>query len=144
LDELDMKVGADGKTRSLYSWRHYYATQDLKRGVSTHALSKQMGNSTTMLDKHYSKYSPLLNAELHSGRQIHKNAKLAAEEQGQTIAELAFAMLKNGQLDEAGLLAAIGVGRDGYIVTEEVAMKALAAKRDEHLSAETLLRILNG
>lgn len=28
LDELDLKVGADGKERTLYSWRHYYATQD--------------------------------------------------------------------------------------------------------------------
>ena len=68
LDELGLKTGADGRTRTLYSWRHFYATQDLERGVSTHALSKQMGNSTVMLDKHYSKYSPLLNAEVHSGR----------------------------------------------------------------------------
>jgi len=68
LDELDLKTGADGRTRTLYSRRHFYATQDLERGVSTHALSKQMGNSTVMLDKHYSKYSLLLNAEVHSGR----------------------------------------------------------------------------
>ncbi|MDP4066218.1 hypothetical protein IMCC1933_26920 [Rhodobacteraceae bacterium IMCC1933] len=68
LDELDLKTGADGRTRTLYSWRHFYATKDLERGVSTHALSRQLGNSTQMIDRHYSKYSPLLNAELHSGR----------------------------------------------------------------------------
>ena len=68
LDELDLKTGADGRIRTLYSWRHFYATQDLERGVSTHALSRQLGNSTEMIDKHYSKYSPLLNAEVHSGR----------------------------------------------------------------------------
>jgi len=68
LDELDLKTGADGRTRTLYSWRHFYATQDLERGVSTHALSRQLGNSTEMIDRHYSKYSPLLNADLHSGR----------------------------------------------------------------------------
>ena len=68
LDELDLKTGADGRTRTLYSWRHFYATQDLERGLSTHALSRQLGNSTEMIDRHYSKYSPLLNAELHSGR----------------------------------------------------------------------------
>ncbi|WP_165354861.1 tyrosine-type recombinase/integrase [Tropicimonas sp. IMCC6043] len=144
LDELGLKVGADGKTRTLYSWRHYYATQDLKRGISTHALSKQMGNSTAMLDKHYSKYSPLLNAELHSGRQVRRNAKQAAQDQGQSVAELAFNMLRGGSLDEAALMAAIGVGRDGYVVTEEIAMLALAAKRDEFIGGETLLRILNG
>ena len=68
LAELDLKTGADGRTRTLYSWRHFYATQDLERGVTTHALSRQLGNSTEMIDRHYSKYSPLLNAELHSGR----------------------------------------------------------------------------
>jgi integrase len=68
LDDLDLKTGADGRTRTLYSWRHFYATQDLERGVSTHALSRQLGNSTEMIDRHYSKYSPLLNAEVHSGR----------------------------------------------------------------------------
>ena len=40
LAELDLKTGADGRTRTLYSWRHFYATQDLERGVSTHALSR--------------------------------------------------------------------------------------------------------
>ncbi len=47
LDELDLKNGADGRTLTLYSWRHFYATQDLERGVSTHALSRQLGISWT-------------------------------------------------------------------------------------------------
>ena len=68
LDELGLKTGADDRRRTLYSWRHFYATQDLERGVSTHALSRQLGNSIQMIDRHYSKYSPLINAELHSGR----------------------------------------------------------------------------
>ncbi len=144
LDELGLKTGADGKTRTLYSLRHYYATRDLKRGISTHALSKQMGNSTAMLDKHYSKYSPLLNAELHSGRNMRAKVEKVADKAGESIAEVAFGMLRNGQLDEAGLLAAVGVGRDGYVVTEEVAIKALAAKRDELIDSATLLLILNG
>jgi len=68
LDELGLKTGADGRTRTLYSFRHFYATLNLERGVTTHALSRQLGNSTEMIDRHYSKYSPLLNAEVHSGR----------------------------------------------------------------------------
>jgi integrase len=68
LDGLDLKTGADGRTRTLYSLRHFYATLNLERGVTTHALSRQLGNSTVMIDRHYSKYSPLLNAEVHSGR----------------------------------------------------------------------------
>lgn len=144
LDQLELKVGADGKSRSLYSWRHYYATQDLKRGISTHALSKQMGNSTAMLDKHYSKYSPLLNAELHSGRLTTSNTKKAATERAQSVVDTVFSMLAAGQLDEQALLAALGVRKSGYVVTEEIALKALAAKREERISGDTLLSILNG
>jgi integrase len=40
LDELGLKTGADDRIRTLYSWRHFYAAQDLERGVSTHALSR--------------------------------------------------------------------------------------------------------
>jgi len=144
LDELGLKTGADGKTRTLYSLRHYYATRDLKRGVSTHTLSKQMGNSTAMLDKHYSKYSPMLNAELHSGRNLRAKVVIAAEATKQSMAEVAFGMLADGKLSEIELLAALGVGRKGYTVTDEVAMKALAAKADGLIASETLLKMLNG
>ncbi|MEO1110048.1 MAG: tyrosine-type recombinase/integrase [Pseudomonadota bacterium] len=144
LDNLGLKVGADGKSRTLYSLRHYYATRDLKRGISTHALSKQMGNSTAMLDKHYSKYSPLLNAEMHSGRDMRKSQKKEAAANGRGVVDTAFNMLAAGKLDEAGLMAALGVERQNYVVTEEIAMKALAAKNDDLIEGDTLLRILNG
>ena len=144
LDELDLKVGADGKERTLYSWRHYYTTRDLGRGVSAHVLSKQVGTSTPMVDKHYSKYSPLINAEMHSGRQVHKKEPKAAMNAGQSVADVAFDMLAAGTIAEAELIAAIGVERDGYLETTEITMKALAAKDDGLISAETLLQILNG
>ena len=148
LGELNLKTGADGRQRTLYSWRHFYATQDLERGVSTHALSKQLGNSTAMLDKHYSKYSPLINAELHSGRPKKRGEQQAeiASAQAHTAptVALAFQMLAEGTLSEDALLASVGVGKDGYTVTEEVAMLALQAKRNEQLSEATLLRLLNG
>ena len=73
LAELDLKTGADGRTRTLYSFRHFYATLNLEHGVTTHALSRQLGNSTETIDRHYSKYSPLLNAEVHSGRNKSQN-----------------------------------------------------------------------
>jgi integrase len=144
LDEMGLKLGADGKTRTLYSLRHYYATQDLKRGMSTHALSKQMGNSTAMLDKHYSKYSPIINAEMHSGRNVQAAVEPVAKTAKMGVVEVAFAMLAGGKLDEAQLLASIGVGRGGYVVTEDIAMKAMAAKGEDLITGDTLLRILNG
>jgi integrase len=144
LDEMGLKLSADRKTRTLYSLRHYYATQDLKRGMSTHALSKQMGNSTAMLDKHYSKYSPIINAEMHNGRNVQAAVEPAAKTAKMGVVEVAFAMLAGGKLDEAQLLASIGVGRDGYVVTEDIAMKAMAAKGEDLITGDTLLRILNG
>lgn len=146
LDELNLKTGADGRERTLYSWRHFYATQDLERGVSTHALSKQLGNSTTMLDRHYSKYSPLINAQLHSGRpdKVVKSKQKVGKQSTSSPAALAFQMLAEGKLSEAALLATVGTGRDGYEVTEEIAMQALQAKRDELISEQTLLKLLNG
>ena len=143
LAQLDLKTGADGQPRTLYSWRQFYATQDLERGVSTHALSKQMGNSTTMLDKHYSKYSPLLNAELHSGRAAKKSKPKSASTEA-SPASLAFDMFTAGKLTEPELLAALGVERDGYTVTQEIATRALEAKNAELLNSDTLLKILNG
>lgn len=141
LSELNLKTGADGRQRTLYSWRHFYATQDLERGMSTHALSKQLGNSTAMLDKHYSKYSPLINAEMHSGRRKRSGAQQAHTA---SAAALAFQMLAEGTLSEAALLASLGVGKGGYTMTEEIAMLSLQAKRDEQISETTLMRLLNG
>lgn len=144
LDKLGLKQGADGRDRTLYSWRHFYATQDLERGVSTHALGRQMGTSTGMLDRHYSKTSPLHNAELHSGRAEKKAKSAKATSTAPSAADLAFDMLADGKLAETELLAALGVTRDGYKVTETIAMRALQAKNADQIDGDTLLKILNG
>jgi integrase len=52
-----------GKTRTLYSLRHTYATFALANGVDIHTVAKQMGTSVLMLEKHYSKLTPMLSAE---------------------------------------------------------------------------------
>jgi integrase len=51
------------QTRTLYSLRHTYATIALSEGVDIHTLARQMGTSITMLEKHYSKLTPMLSAE---------------------------------------------------------------------------------
>lgn len=54
---------AAGKNRTLYSLRHTYATFALAEGVDIHTLAKQMGTSTAMIEKHYSKITPMMSAE---------------------------------------------------------------------------------
>jgi integrase len=49
-------LNSEGQTRTLYSLRHTYATFELLRGgTDIHTLSKQMGNSAAMIERHYSK-----------------------------------------------------------------------------------------
>lgn len=52
-----------GRERTLYSLRHYYATQQLLAGLPMHTLARQMGTSVVMLERHYSKLTPMLAVE---------------------------------------------------------------------------------
>jgi integrase len=52
-----------GKTRTLYSLRHTYATFALADGVPIHTLARQMGTSVGMIERHYSKLTPMLSAD---------------------------------------------------------------------------------
>jgi integrase len=54
---------AAGKTRTLYSLRHTYATVALAGGIDIHTLARQMGTSVAMIERHYSKLTPMLSAE---------------------------------------------------------------------------------
>jgi integrase len=44
-----------GSERTLYSLRHYFATQALLRGEQDHIVARWMGTSPQMIDRHYSK-----------------------------------------------------------------------------------------
>jgi integrase len=53
-----------GQTRTLYSLRHTYATLALlEGGTDIHTLSKQMGNSAAMIERHYSKLTATMAAD---------------------------------------------------------------------------------
>lgn len=58
---------SSGKRRSLYSLRHTYATFALLNGIDIHVLSRQMGTSVGMIEKHYSHLIPTLKASLLAG-----------------------------------------------------------------------------
>jgi integrase len=55
---------SDGQARTLYSMRHTYATLELlENGTDIHTVSKQMGNSAAMIERHYSKLTATMAAE---------------------------------------------------------------------------------
>lgn len=64
LKSINLHKNKQGKTYSLYSLRHTYATRKLLDGVSIHNLARQMGTSTVMLEKFYSKVTARMNAHM--------------------------------------------------------------------------------
>ena len=55
---------SEGQNRTLYSLRQTYATLETLRGeVDIHTLSKQMGNSALMIERHYSKLTATMAAD---------------------------------------------------------------------------------
>ena len=50
------------EARTLYSLRHTYATFALQEGISIHTIARQMGTSVQMLERFYSKLTPMMNA----------------------------------------------------------------------------------
>jgi integrase len=64
MDHSDLMYDSGGQRRTLYSLRHTYATRALAKGVDIHTLARQMGTSVLMIEKHYSKITPMLKAEM--------------------------------------------------------------------------------
>jgi site-specific recombinase XerD len=62
--DSDLGRNENGQMRTLYSFRHTYATFELlENGMDIHTLAKQMGNSAAMIEKHYSKLTATMAAE---------------------------------------------------------------------------------
>ena len=61
-----------------------------------------------------------------------------------TPAERAFDLFDAGKLGEAGLLAAVGVSRDGYVPSETITHRALDAVELGRLSEAGLVQLLLG
>ena len=59
-----------GSVRTLYSLRHTYATFQIFNGVDYHTLSKNLGTSIGMLEKHYSHLTPTLGANKLAGKRF--------------------------------------------------------------------------
>jgi len=60
LESINLLYNNYGQRFSLYSIRHTYATQRLLRGIAVQKIAKQMGTSQTMIERHYSKLTPMM------------------------------------------------------------------------------------
>lgn len=69
LAEIGMTKGGEGVARTLYSFRHFYATQELLKepAIQIHVLAEQMGTSIAMIEKHYGHLDVYKKADRLSG-----------------------------------------------------------------------------
>ena len=68
MKEAGISLSSTGAKRTLYSFRHTYATFSLVEwGMDIHTLAKQMGTSVQMLERFYSKLTATLAAEKLAG-----------------------------------------------------------------------------
>jgi len=189
-----LKCPRTGQSRTLYSFRHTYATFALLNdGMDVHTLAIQMGTSIQMIERHYSHLTPRLRKDMLTGKrhdlpaeefrrkynvQSHavKQSDLDAEDPDAVIdpdlpeepeltvdaditdqaqdqplsdaapqptpAERAFDLFDARKLGEAGLLAAAGVTRSGYVPDEAITHRALDAVEQGRLSEAALIKLL--
>jgi len=52
-DDLKLRHDSNGDVRTAYSLRHFYATEQRRRGLGYETLKNQMGTSVAMLEAHY-------------------------------------------------------------------------------------------
>lgn len=64
LETSGLLYSSNGSRRSIYSFRHTYATFRLAAGTDSYFLAKQMGTSVKMIEDHYGHVAPAKNAEL--------------------------------------------------------------------------------
>ena len=71
-----LKDKRTGQNRTLYSLRHFYATQMLMRGhTNIHALARQMGTSTQMLEQFYSDFMSTLTPMVFAGNPMARQSQ---------------------------------------------------------------------
>jgi integrase len=63
LTDAGLLTSSSGKRRSIYCFRHTYATFRLTEGVDVYFLAKQMGTSVAMIEQHYGHVNPVKHAE---------------------------------------------------------------------------------
>ena len=119
--------GRDDKERSLYSLRHYYATERISEGFTYEELEKQMGTSSDMLRDHYNHMDIKVIASRLSGGRIDVE-KLSVDE------------LKHVNPARAHMMSLIATGTSLYLplvqqnpeATEDVSQALNEALRSRH------------
>ena len=95
-----LRTSIDGKPRTLYSLRHFYAIQRLKQGVDVYRLAENMGTGVTQIRNHYGRHV--------SGdafiQELTKYRSKSADRKKQIAVKSLVDMLEAGIIDEEAAL----------------------------------------
>lgn len=95
-----LRMSSDGKARTLYSLRHFYAIQRLKQGVDVYRLAENMGTGVTQIRNHYGRHV--------SGdafiKELTKYRSKSADQKKNAAVRTIVDMLETGVFDEEAAL----------------------------------------
>ena len=101
--EGGLRLSHDGKARTLYSLRHFFAVSRLKQGVDVYALATSMGTGVNQIKNHYGRH---ISGDAFITELTKYQSKSGAVNKASAIKEL-LTMVENGVIDDEAALAAI-------------------------------------
>ena len=100
--EGGLRLSQDGKARTLYSLRHFYAVSRLKQGVDVYQLATSMGTGVNQIKNHYARH---ISGDAFINELTKYQSKSGAVKKASAVKEL-VAMVESGVIDEGAALAA--------------------------------------
>ena len=91
LTDIGLRMGASGIPRSIYCFRHTYATFRLSEGIDVYFLAEQMGTSVQMIEDHYGHVNTIKHADRVLGGMSGWNPEAVATDIDETNAKAAQA-----------------------------------------------------
>ena len=79
LRHCELLTNSVDETKTLYSFRHSYATNELLSSTDIHTLAKQMGTSVKMIEVHYGHLQPSQQADVIAGKRMTPRKTTAAK-----------------------------------------------------------------
>jgi integrase len=94
--EDGLRLSVDGKARTLYSLRHFFAIQRLQQNVNIYGLATSMGTGVTQIRNHYGRH---ISGDAFINELTKNESKTGNKAKGAAVRELVD-MVESGVLDE--------------------------------------------
>jgi integrase len=94
--EEGLRLSVDGKARTLYSLRHFFAIQRLQQNVNIYGLATSMGTGVTQIRNHYGRH---ISGDAFINELTKNESKTGHKAKGAAVRKLVD-MVESGVLDE--------------------------------------------